>query len=60
VTVDDAPWHWADASGNPIIVAGLAPGAHRIELILADTNHQKLDRQVIEVVVPEVAAQSHH
>jgi Family of unknown function (DUF6130) len=22
VTVDDAPWHWADASGTPIICAG--------------------------------------
>ena len=23
VTVDDAPWHWADASGTPIILRGL-------------------------------------
>jgi hypothetical protein len=29
VTVDDAPWHWADASGNPIIVQGLTPGRIR-------------------------------
>ncbi len=25
VTVDDASWRWADASGNPIILMGLAP-----------------------------------
>ena len=25
VTVDDAPWHWADASGNPLILRGCRP-----------------------------------
>jgi hypothetical protein len=25
VTVDNAPWRWADASGNPIILMGLPP-----------------------------------
>ena len=25
VTVDEAPWHWADASGNPLILRGLPP-----------------------------------
>ena len=29
VTVDDSPWHWADASGNPIIVKGLPAGRTR-------------------------------
>jgi hypothetical protein len=28
VTVDDAPWHWADASGVPVIINGLARAAH--------------------------------
>lgn len=56
VTVDDAPWHWADVSGQPIIVAGLAPGPHKIELILADPTHQPLDRDVVEFVVPGKAA----
>jgi len=27
VTVDDAPWHWADASGEPLIINGLPGGA---------------------------------
>jgi hypothetical protein len=30
VTVDDATWHWADASGEPVIINGLAPGRHKI------------------------------
>ena len=27
VRLDDASWVWADASGNPIILQGLAPGS---------------------------------
>lgn len=34
VTVDGAAWHWEDASGNPIIVNGLAPGRHTIRIEL--------------------------
>src|SRR5262249_15208364 len=31
VTVDDLPWHWADASDNNTIdVAGLPPGQHKV------------------------------
>jgi Family of unknown function (DUF6130) len=29
VTVDDAPWRWADASGTPLILQGLPPGPHK-------------------------------
>ncbi len=52
ITVDDAPWHWAGASGEPVILVGLAPGRHKVEMILADANHQPLDRVVVEFVVP--------
>jgi hypothetical protein len=41
VTVDDLPWHWADASGdNTIVVVGLAPGNHSVRLELADPQHR--------------------
>jgi hypothetical protein len=30
VTVDDAPWHWADASGEPLIIVGLPAGPHKV------------------------------
>ncbi|HEX4252555.1 MAG TPA: DUF6130 family protein, partial [Pseudonocardia sp.] len=30
VTVDDAPWHWADASGEPLIIQFLPPGPHKV------------------------------
>jgi hypothetical protein len=29
VTVDDAPWRWADASGEPLIINGLPVGPHK-------------------------------
>jgi hypothetical protein len=28
ITVDDAPWHFVDASGETISLAGLTPGPH--------------------------------
>ena len=41
VTVDDATWHWADASGNPVIINGLAPGRPKI-----------LDQGTVQLTVP--------
>jgi Family of unknown function (DUF6130) len=56
VTVDEAPWHWADASGNPLIVRGLPPGAHKIRIELIDPNHQVVDKGTVTFNVPEAAA----
>jgi hypothetical protein len=53
VTVDDATWHWADASGNPVIVNGLAPGPHTILIQLVNANHQAIDQEVVRVTVPK-------
>jgi hypothetical protein len=53
VTVDDAAWHWADASGNPVIVDGLAPGPHSVLIQLVDANHQPVDQAVVRVTVPK-------
>lgn len=52
VVVDGAPWHWADASGEPVILVGLPHGSHKVEIILADANHHPLDRAVTNFVVP--------
>jgi Family of unknown function (DUF6130) len=56
VTVDGAPWHWADASGEPLILVGLPAGPHKVEIILANANHQLLDRAIVEFTVPEKGA----
>ena len=52
VTVDDAPWHWADASGTPIILRGLPPGAHKVQVQLVDANHQVVDSATVTFSVP--------
>jgi hypothetical protein len=60
VRVDDAPWVWADASGNPIILQGLSPGPHKVHIDLVDANHHPLDQGVITFVVPEKSAYEKH
>jgi hypothetical protein len=52
VTVDDAAWHWADASGEPVIVNGLAPGRHKVLIQLVNADHKPLDQGVVEFIVP--------
>jgi hypothetical protein len=56
VTVDDAPWHWADASGNPLILRGLPPGPHKVLIELVDANHQLVDKGTVTFDVPKKAA----
>ena len=56
VRVDDAPWVWADASGNPIILMGLPPGPHKVLIKLEDANHRTLDQGTVIFVVPKEAA----
>jgi len=56
VTVDEAPWHWADASGNPIILRGLPHGPHKVRIELVDANHQPVDDGIVTFDVPKKAA----
>ncbi len=58
VTVDDAPWHWADASGTPLILRGLPAGRHTVAIELVDANHQPVDKGTIAFEVPQNAAAS--
>ena len=57
VTVDDAPWHWADASGNPVIINGLPAGDHKILIQLVNANHQPIDQGTVLLTTP--AAKPH-
>lgn len=56
VAVDHAPWHWADASDEPVILVGLPAGPHKVQIDLADPTHRSLDRVVVDFVVPEAMA----
>ena len=52
VTVDDVPWRWADASGEPLIINCLPPGSHKVMIELVNANHQTLDKGVVTFVIP--------
>jgi len=53
ITVDDAPWHWVDASGEPLIIQSLPPGPHRVLIELADPTHRVIDSATINVEIPQ-------
>lgn len=53
VTVDDAPWHFVDASGETVIVVGLKPGAHRVLIELADPTHKVMTSETVKFTVPD-------
>lgn len=60
VTVDDLPWHWADASDDQtVVVVGLPPGPHKILLELAQPDHKVISGQTVTFVVPAVASHQH-
>ena len=52
ITVDSAPWHFVDASGDTVIIVGLAPGAHKILFELADPTHRVITGQTIHFEIP--------
>jgi pimeloyl-ACP methyl ester carboxylesterase len=52
VTMDDAPWHWLDASGEPLIITGLAAGPHKLLIELVNAAHQTLDYGVVQFEIP--------
>jgi hypothetical protein len=55
ITVDGAPWHFVDASGETIILVGLAPGPHEVLVELADPTHRVLAQERVRFTVPPPA-----
>ena len=56
IIVDNNPWHWADTSGEPVILVGLPAGKHKVTFILADPTHKPLVSKIIQFTVPPHAA----
>jgi hypothetical protein len=52
ITVDDASWHFVDASGETVILVGLSPGPHRVLFELANPIHQVINSQTVQFTVP--------
>jgi Family of unknown function (DUF6130) len=53
ITVDDAPWHFVDASGETIILVGLEPGSHKVLIELADPTHKIITSETVMFTLPE-------
>jgi hypothetical protein len=53
VTLDEATWHWMDASGEPLIIQGLTPGPHRVLIDLADPTHRVIDSKTVSFEIPQ-------
>jgi hypothetical protein len=43
-----------------VILVGLPAGPHRVEIILANANHQPLDRKTVSFIVPAQPVPSPH
>ena len=56
--MDDLPWLWADMSTDPIDVALLPPGPHKIRIELVNAIHQVVPGQskTVTFTIPERAS----
>jgi hypothetical protein len=54
ITVDDAPWHFVDASGETIILVGLIPGPHKVLIELPNPTHKVITSETVKFIVPKV------
>jgi uncharacterized protein DUF6130 len=60
IHVDDLPWLWADFSNNPIDVAFLPPGPHKIRIELVNAIHQGTGQsKTVTFTIPKGASPSH-
>ena len=53
ITVDDAPWHFIDTSGETVVVVGLEPGPHKVLFELADPAHTVIASQTVLFKIPD-------
>jgi hypothetical protein len=60
IHVDDLPWLWADFSTNPIDVAFLPPGPHKIRIELVNATHQGVLSKTVTFTIPEGASPHSH
>lgn len=60
ITVDDAKWHFVDASGETLILVGLEPGPHQVVIELANAAHQVLTSETVKFTVPASTTSKPH
>jgi Family of unknown function (DUF6130) len=52
ITVDNAPWHFIDISGETVVLVGLMPGSHQVLFELADPTHRVIACEIVKFVIP--------
>ncbi len=52
ITVDSAPWHFVDASGETVVLVGLPPGPHTVLFELADPTHRVITSKTVSFTIP--------
>ena len=60
VTVDNAPWHFVDSSGETVILVGLEPGPHTVLFELADPAHRVITSETVKFMLPAATAAKAH
>jgi len=60
ITVDDAPWHFVDASGETVILVGLPPGPHKVLFELANPTHKVIAAELVRFTVPGRGTEEPH
>ena len=60
VTVDDASWHFVDASGETLILVGLKPGPHKVLIELADPTHKVITSETVKFTAPDSKSSQAH
>jgi len=53
IIVDGGSWHRIYSTPHPVVIAGLGSGAHRVELVLADSHHKALDSKTVQFTIQE-------
>jgi hypothetical protein len=43
---------WVAASGEPLIIQGLTPGPHRVQIDLADPTHRVIHSKTVSFEIP--------
>jgi len=56
ITVDDASWHFVDASGETLILVGLTSGPHKVLIELADPTHRVISGETVRFTIPATSA----
>jgi hypothetical protein len=55
ITVDQGPWRWVDASGEPLIINKLSAGPHKILIEVADPTHKVITSETVQFEVPQTS-----